>query len=135
MAEQSSQAFRQRDGGGRNTRHITHRKARQSSEWQSFKKDLGKLSFRSSRTLDFDGISSSNAIIGTPTSAIDTVDRRSPPPAPPPLPLPPLDCLIGSHYVAAIIIIQGFFTAVPQSTGFGSRPDCHTERDTRRSIE
>ncbi|KAL2735816.1 hypothetical protein V1478_002500 [Vespula squamosa] len=64
MAEQSSQAFRQRDGGGRNTRHITHRKARQSSEWQSFKKDLGKLSFRSSRTLDFDGISPSNAIIG-----------------------------------------------------------------------
>lgn len=33
----------------------------------------------------------------------------------PPTPLPPLDCLIGSHYVGAIIIIQGFFTAVPQS--------------------
>jgi len=38
--------------------------------------------------------------------------------------LPPLDCLIGSHYVDAIIIIQGFFTTVPQSTGFGSEPDC-----------
>lgn len=32
-----------------------------------------------------------------------------------PTPLPPLDCLIGSHYVGTIIIIQGFFTAVPQS--------------------
>ena len=36
-------------------------------------------------------------------------------PPPPPTPLPPLDCLIGSHYVGTIIIIQGFFTAVPQS--------------------
>lgn len=33
----------------------------------------------------------------------------------PATPLPPLDCLIGSHYVCAIIIIQGFFTAVPES--------------------
>lgn len=58
-----------------------------------------------------------------------------PPPPPPPTPLPPLDCLIGSHYVGTIIIIQGFFTAVPQSARALARgPVTRAEGDTRRSM-
>lgn len=49
---------------------------------------------------------------------------------------PPLDCLIGSHYVGAIIIIQGFFTGLRRARcgpGSGSDPDCGPrERDRER---